>query len=305
MLPGETSCGHAMVPINGVLCSASKDGETVSRNRRDYEPPAWVLREYGEFFGAPSEGAIKKLVYDKDCAGVWQAVDRHDTAGEKEIIVRFLLHEVETALSGPQVQEAIATEKRKRQGKRISDLAAALRNELISLNQNDVPPPEILKAYRKACAATLPAIPAYRAKGDYDDAAKTPIEPQLLGELALGPAGQRILDGVLLANSQSFLDEARKAVAGGFMGALMGDSPALMAIEKAGKSWAKTKSVVYHPNHPSADRTYFMRRITAFFESWFDTPLREATVAIVGCFFEGEISVSTVAHRAPSAKKLK
>lgn len=277
----------------------------VRRNRHTYEAPEWVLREYREFFRAPADGAIKKLIDDEDCAVVWKAIEKRDTSDEKAVIVRLLLHEVESALSGPQGQETILTEKRKRQGERISKLAIALRKELSSLNQNDVPPPEFTKEYRKACAATVPAIPAYRANPDYDDRTKTPIDPRLLGELASDPAAQDKLQGVLPAISKTFLDEARNAVTAGFMGALMGDSPALIAIEKAGKSWAKTKPPVHHPNHQSADRTYFIRRITEFFESCFDTPLREATAAIVSCLYGEDVSLAAVAQRAPSVKNKK
>lgn len=88
----------------------------------------------------------------------------------------------------------------------------------------------------------------------------------------------------------------------GAISAAKGVASLLHGLEADVDRWAHAKPLVRRPNSKNAERTYFIRRLSAYFLRRYGSPLRKQTFILAGVFFDvADLNEATIAKLAPSA----
>lgn len=256
--------------------------------------PEWVWEDYEYMFDAscgvhPPEGSTKVLM-DKRCAVVWEAMTRRAGEGHRKEIewaqeygrpdykpvfgeAQALFFTLEEALKGPRLSDVIPASKRKSQGQKIMQLARSLRSELEDVCRDDSVRSELQIGYEEMLRSFARQIISNYL--DHTTTFVTKPEPDVLKDM------EKYLYFSLgqLLTGKDFI--------------------ALSAIERAGLAWGASSPSIYRPDDEGANRLYFMRLLTDFFRNRYGSPLREATAALTRCLFDCEVDAAMVAKLAP------
>lgn len=252
--------------------------------------PEWVwseatefIRETSRFPDSTAPDLARKVVFSRECRGVWPVMSRRNAAAEEswyrkgaQVRPRFvwrLLMAAHLALRGPNPQEAVTAKERKTRGTRIARLASDLRKELEAVRAGQGPLPYELEA--EFCIAA-------------EDIARMFSEEEAEIDQRLRVDRQEeerernetmIYTGVMQTTQQGF--------------------PMLEAIERGALAWAESSPFAHRPNEAGAARKYFVQRITHYFREVYGTPLREPTACLTRCLFDCNIDAATVAGLSP------
>jgi len=225
------------------------------------------------------EQVSRRIIFDKDCATVWNAINRRRGEGKEPSIdgdCFSLLNTAFLGFRGSPTLVVVPGSERKRRGKKIAKLSTLLRDEIFALDEiGGVPMP-----IRQALATPLLKALQSASSCDFDknllDEAKAK-----LGKLD-GDNCDALFLGVI--SSKVFLGKEENV---------------LTSLAEGAVAWSATKPDVYRPDSAGAGREFFVQVMTRHFRNRYNLPLREQVAAITRCLYGGEIDASVVAKLAP------
>ncbi len=277
--------------------------------------PEWVWTEYLEFVQVcghmsadwvvelnraserPAERVAREIVFDKDLASLWRAMERRDKSHEmvwekdqqrthehvsssgRPKTWGLFMHVLGT-MHGPSPHDLVGHDDRQARGASIAKLARRLRRELARCQIRHSHLPEPIETHVYAAAAAL-------AK----NLVQSSVQTRITAGIASSVASARVEDAFLMGAMAAFCYGTSQDEPLGF--------PILEGLEAGGDAWAKSEPVVYRPRDKTAVRTYFVRSITAYFRHWYGAPLRKEAASLTRKFFDGDMDASFVLKLAP------
>lgn len=277
--------------------------------------PDWVWGEYLEFINhcghvsadwvfeldrgdeRPAECVARTIVYEKECASLWKAMEKRDSAhckawdSEQRSTPEHFFSEERKRTWGLFMQVLSSTAGRSRhlfegsdvrlnRGQRIASLALRLRRELAQTQKSGCHLPDEIELHVFSEARELAKKLAVQAAEFRQSAGKASSSKSLSDE-------DHLLRGAMAAFCYGRSDTEPLAF------------PILQGLEAGGIAWSKSKPIIHRPRDGNADRLLFVRDMTTYFRHWYGTPLRKETATLTQKFFDCEIDGAAVAKLAP------
>jgi hypothetical protein len=182
----------------------------------------------------------------------------------------FLFGTVEYAMRGPGVSERMTAAERKKKAQRIQAAVKALSDELEPFFNSYASIPFQFQAHMDSLALDIAADHANALRAD-------DVE---VSEEEEHRARYTVYD-LLMNRPGDYLD----------------------TLSEAAEWWGRTETLLGKPNHPNAERLYFIKVVTNAFCREFGKPLRAVTLALTSVYFDtGGLDEAALAKIAPEPK---
>lgn len=276
-----------------------------TRERRlVFYPPGGNEDRRGEdvgYFAAPDRRLeiMEKLLESEECGSVWRAMearrgltlesysrvilnkgltfenfDEFDALCANKHSFESLSDLICEALDGPKGTSALTKSQRRKKAQKIASLSVQLKDAVRDAFWDDYPNIAFALLMLFAQTETIQ------------------VEPTEEGRLKFTPN-----DKVPESAKQILTED------GNFAEGLMLFPVILDLLPIACETWGEDKPILPKPNDPRANRLFFIRMISNWFEEYYDSGLRAQTLALTSVFFDcDDLDPSVISKLAPGSK---